>query len=168
MNWGRDKKEPGVQVPMEPKAPSTPAPVAANEPITPLEPQLLPKVVVADDEPHIRMLMKAVLSRAGFEIAAEAKNGKEAIEAVREHRPDVLLLDINMPQMSGEEALPAILEICPEIAVIMLTSVTDRMTVENCFDIGAANYLRKDTPVQEISHQVLKTWREWTEGEVQG
>lgn len=164
MNWGRDKKAAEVKVPVASPTPSTPEPVAPAEPS---DPQLLPKVVVADDEPHIRMLMKAVLARAGFEIAAEAKNGKEAIEAVREHRPDVLLLDINMPQMSGEEALPAILEICPEIAVIMLTSVTDRMTVENCFDIGAANYLRKDTPVQEISHQVLKTWREWTEGEVQ-
>lgn len=165
MNWGRGKQEPKAQEPQASQPESPPAPVA---PPAPVPAQLLPKVVVADDEPHIRMLMKAVLARAGFEIAAEAKNGQEAIEAVREHRPDVLLLDINMPRMSGEEALPAILEICPDIAVIMLTSVTDRMTVENCFDIGAANYLRKDTPVQEISHQVLKTWKEWTEGEVEG
>jgi DNA-binding NarL/FixJ family response regulator len=165
MNWGKAKKDAQVQAPEVTPEPA--APVSAETPAPAASP-LLPKVVVADDEPHIRMLMKAVLARAGFEIAAEAKNGQEAIEAVREHRPDVLLLDINMPRMSGEEALPAILEICPDIAVIMLTSVTDRMTVENCFDIGAANYLRKDTPVQEISHQVLKTWKEWTEGEAEG
>ena len=105
-------------------------------------------MVVADDEPHIRMLMKAVLQRAGFEVVGEARTGSEAIEVCRRCRPDVLLLDIYMPQMSGEEALPEILAIREDTAVIMLTSVTDRQTVENCFDTGAANYLRKDTPVQ--------------------
>ncbi|MCB9495490.1 MAG: response regulator transcription factor [Fibrobacteria bacterium] len=133
-----------------------------------MDPNSLPTVVLADDEPHIRMLMKTVLTRAGFKVAGEARNGREAIEMCKEHRPGIVLLDINMPLVSGEEALPDILASTPGVAVIMLTSITDRTTVERCFDMGAANYLRKDTPVQEIGSQVLATWKEWNEPASEG
>jgi two-component system chemotaxis response regulator CheY len=120
-----------------------------------------PTVVVADDEPHIRMMMKVVLARAGFDVVAEASNGREAVEQCRLHKPDLVLLDINMPVMNGDEALSEILKDVPGVAAIMFTSVADSMTVERCIGMGAANYLRKDAPVQQISEMVRQTWQEW-------
>lgn len=121
-----------------------------------------PTVVVADDEPHIRMMMKVVLMRAGFDVVAEASNGREAVEQCRLLRPDIVLLDINMPIMNGDEALAEILKDVPDVAAIMFTSVADSMTVERCVGMGAANYLRKDAPVQQISEMVRQTWQEWS------
>lgn len=124
-----------------------------------------PTVVLADDEPHIRMMMRIALARAGFQILAEASNGQEAIDRCLQYKPDMLLLDVNMPVMNGDKALAKILANHPQIAVIMLTSVTDSETVGKCIDLGAANYLRKDTPVQEIAGRVLSTWNEWVSEE---
>ncbi len=120
-----------------------------------------PTIVVADDEPHIRMMMKVVLARGGFDVVGEASNGREAIEKCRLLRPDLVLLDINMPIQNGDEALAEILKDLPEIAAIMFTSVADSMTVERCIEMGAVNYLRKDAPVQQISEMVKQTWQEW-------
>ncbi len=120
----------------------------------------IPTVVLADDEPHIRMMMRVVLARAGFQILAEASNGREAVERCRETRPDIALLDINMPVLNGDEALRKIVSDNPDIVVIMLTSVSDSLTVSRCIEQGAANYLRKDTPVQEIASRVLQTWKD--------
>ncbi|HNY32543.1 MAG TPA: response regulator transcription factor [Fibrobacteria bacterium] len=120
-----------------------------------------PTIVVADDEPHIRMMMKVVLARGGFDVVGEASNGREAIEKCRLLRPDLVLLDINMPIQNGDEALAEILKDLPGIAAIMFTSVADSMTVERCIEMGAVNYLRKDAPVQQISEMVKQTWQEW-------
>ena len=124
---------------------------------------VIPKVVLADDESHIRMMMKIVLSRVGFEVVGEAANGRDALELCRRLDPDMVLLDINMPALNGDEALAAILDANPAIAVVMLTSVSDSGTVERCLELGAANYLRKDTPVQEIAGVLQRTWKEWEE-----
>ncbi len=120
----------------------------------------IPTVVLADDETHIRMMMRVVLARAGFQILAEASNGREAVERCRESKPDIVLLDINMPVLNGDEALQKIVSDNPGIVAIMLTSVSDSLTVSSCIEHGAANYLRKDTPVQEIAARVLQTWKD--------
>lgn len=119
-----------------------------------------PTVVLADDETHIRMMMRVVLARAGFQVLAEASNGLEAVERCRETEPDIVLLDINMPILNGDEALRVIVSEHPEVVVIMLTSVSDSLTVNRCIELGAANYLRKDTPIQEIAARVLQTWKD--------
>lgn len=120
----------------------------------------VPTVVLADDETHIRMMMRVVLARAGFQVLAEASNGLEAVERCRETEPDIVLLDINMPILNGDEALRVIVSEHPEVVVIMLTSVSDSLTVNRCIELGAANYLRKDTPIQEIAARVLQTWKD--------
>lgn len=107
-------------------------------------------VVLVDDENHIRLLIKMAVNTMGCEVVAEGKNGNEAIQLYREKRPDLLLLDINMPEKSGEEALREIVGEFPQALVVMLTSVSDLATVENCLVAGAANYIRKDTPLAEI------------------
>lgn len=111
-------------------------------------------VVLVDDEHHIRLLLKTAINAMGCEVVAEGKNGNEAIRLYREKRPDLLLLDINMPEKTGEEALATIMAEFPEALVVMLTSVSDTTTVENCLVTGAANYIRKDTPLAEIKAMI--------------
>lgn len=109
-----------------------------------------PKVLIADDEMVMRMFIVSVVKKMDFEIVGQAANGDEAVKMFREHRPDLLLLDINMPVKTGDEALKEIRAEFPEARVIMLTSVVDSETVRNCIEQGAAGYIRKDSSVDEI------------------
>jgi len=119
------------------------------------------RVLIADDEPHIRLLIKTVMTSMNAEIVGEAKNGGEAVEVFRNEKPDITLLDINMPIKSGEDALKEIMEAFPDAFVIMLTSVADMMTVEKCLGLGAANYIRKDTPIPEMKEIIKRAWDDY-------
>lgn len=117
-----------------------------------------PRVLLADDESHIRMLIKMVMRAMNCEIVAEATNGREAVELFKKEKPDLLLLDINMPEKTGDEALKEIIADNPDAFVIMLTSVSDMKSVEHCLSLGAANFIRKDTPVEEMKKLIKETW----------
>lgn len=118
------------------------------------------RALVADDEMHIRMLVKQVLKSMNAEVLAEARDGEQAVSLYREKTPDMVFLDINMPVKTGMEALKEILQINARAVVIMLTSVTDMETVAQCLEAGAANYIRKDTPLEEIKKLIKTTWEE--------
>lgn len=72
-------------------------------------------------------------------------------------RPDLLLMDINMPEKTGDEALIEIIEEFPDACVIMMTSVSDIETVQQCIEKGASHYIRKDTPIDQIKEIILET-----------
>jgi two-component system chemotaxis response regulator CheY len=118
-----------------------------------------PRVLLAEDETHARVLMRAVLTGMNCEVVGEATTGHETLALYRELKPDLLLLDINMPRKTGEEVLAEILSTNPDAVVIMLTSVSDLETVEKCLALGAANYVRKDTPISEIKTIIGNTWK---------
>ena len=122
-----------------------------------------PRVLIADDETHIRAMIKALLKTMTAEVVGEAANGRQAVELFEEHLPDLLLLDINMPVKTGEEALGEIVEKHPDALVIMITSLADADSVERCMDLGAANFLRKDTPLEEMKVIIRDTFREFRE-----
>lgn len=108
------------------------------------------KVLLADDEPHIRKFIGLVLRRLGQPAIFEAANGQEAVAQFKLHHPDFVLLDVNMPVMDGVQALAEIRQADPEALVIMLTSLTNRQTVEQCASLGALDYVRKDMPRDEM------------------
>jgi two-component system chemotaxis response regulator CheY len=110
--------------------------------------------LVADDENHIRAYVRIILNHLGIETVYEAKTGAEAVDAFRENRPDVVFLDINMPGLTGLEALPQIMEIDPDAVVLMLTGHASRHLVEGSAKAGATHYIRKDTPQQEITNML--------------
>lgn len=114
--------------------------------------------MLADDEPHIRMLFRSVIASMGAEVIAEATNGEEAVKLHEQLNPDITLLDINMPRMDGSHALKKILAQDPDAIVIMLTSLTNMAIVKELIGVGASNYIRKDTPIKEIKSLIKKTW----------
>ncbi|MGA1825117.1 MAG: response regulator transcription factor [bacterium] len=113
-----------------------------------------PSVLIVDDEAHIRKLLYFILKKMGFVNIYQAKNGDEGISLLVEYHPQIILLDINMPIMNGLQALEEIIAISPEAKVIMLTSLANREVVEKCAALGASDFIRKDTPQEEIVQSI--------------
>jgi two-component system chemotaxis response regulator CheY len=123
-----------------------------------------PRVLIAEDESHSRLLLKAILASMNCEVVGEATTGVEAIELFKQLKPHLLLLDINMPSKTGDEVLKEIMAEYPKAFVIIMTSVADLETIERCIELGAANYIRKDTPIEEIRQTIKETWHTFLEG----
>ncbi len=114
-------------------------------------------ILLVDDEAHIRKYIGLILKQLGNPIIVEAADGEEAIAVYQRENPDLVLLDVNMPKMEGIEALKRIKEIDPNAVVIMLTSIANRQTVDEAVEHGAMNYIRKDTPKEEIAKSLQET-----------
>lgn len=114
-------------------------------------------IMLVDDEPHIRKYISLILKTLGSPIIVEASNGEEAIETYQRENPDLVLMDVNMPKMDGLEALKKLREVDPNCVVIMLTSLANRESIEQAVDGGAINYIRKDTPREEIAKALRET-----------
>ena len=99
--------------------------------------------IIVDDNSSIRVLLKGLLSDLGLNIVAQAANGEEAIRAAKTHQPGLLFLDVNMPILSGLEALPKIREVSPATSVIMVTGDTSRELVQQAAGLGARGYIVK-------------------------
>jgi len=115
------------------------------------------KAVIADDEPHIRALMKVIMETMGVEIIAQASNVQEAVDFFQKLKPDVLLMDINMPVKTGLDALREIKAQNKDACVIMLSSVADMGSVKEAIELGALQFIRKDTPITEIKKIIAET-----------
>jgi len=118
------------------------------------------KILLADDEAHIRKFIGLLLRQLGSPTIIEAVNGAQAVELYQSEQPDLVLLDVNMPEVDGLQALEKLRAIDPDCAVIMLTSLTTRNIIERAAALGAVNYIRKDTPKDEILatlRQILDT-----------
>jgi len=119
-----------------------------------------PRVMIADDESHVRALLQATLAQLDCEVVGECGTGAEALRKYRTLRPDLLLLDHNMPRMTGEEALAELMPEFPDANVIVLTSVSDVDSVERCLAMGAVNYIRKDLPLEDIIGEIKDVLRQ--------
>ena len=122
-----------------------------------------PRVLIAEDEAHVRRLLRSILESINCEIVGEAENGEDATAQYLGKKPHMLLLDINMPVKSGKSALAEIKKRHPNAFVIMITSLADKDTIEDCRKLGAAGFIRKDLPIDEIKTVIVKTWRAYRE-----
>ena len=116
------------------------------------------RVVVADDSPFIRSIICShLMSTDGFEIVGTAEDGQQAVDLVREHRPDVLTLDVDMPRMSGIEALEHIMRDTPT-PVVMVSGVSIRAadTTLKAIKSGAADFVLKYVPGQSVDPETLR------------
>jgi DNA-binding NarL/FixJ family response regulator len=110
------------------------------------------RVVIADDQTLVRTGFRLILKEAGITVAAEAANGKEAVAAVLQHRPDVVLMDIRMPGMDGLEATRRILGSKPGggCRIIILTTFDLDQYVYAALTAGASGFLLKDTSPEQL------------------
>jgi DNA-binding NarL/FixJ family response regulator len=113
------------------------------------------KLVVTDDQATIREALAVMLDLAeDVDVVATAANGEEAVAAAAEHRPDVLLMDINMPVMSGVEATSHIRAAHPHTKIVMLTTFDDDESILAALQAGASGYLTKEADRDTILQAV--------------
>jgi len=110
------------------------------------------RVMIVDDHSMVRRGLATILKvRPDLELVAEANNGKEALELCQEVQPDVVLMDLVMPEMSGAEATRLIVEQCPQIQVIALTSFQEKELVREALQAGAISYLLKNVSAENLA-----------------
>jgi DNA-binding NarL/FixJ family response regulator len=102
------------------------------------------RLVIADDHALFRDGLRSLLEAHGFDIAAEARDGREAVLACRAHQPDVVLMDISMPEMTGLEATRLISAELPAVRVVILTASDRDADLFDAIKSGASGYLSKD------------------------
>jgi two-component system, response regulator PdtaR len=107
------------------------------------------RVLVAEDETIIRLDLRDLLERSGFEVCAEARDGEEAVELARSERPDVAIMDVKMPKLDGIEAARRILDEHP-IPIVMLTAYGQRELVARAVEAGVFGYLVKPFREQDL------------------
>lgn len=113
------------------------------------------KVLIADDQELIRESLKIVLSvEQDIEVVGTAMNGNEVIKQVGKLRPDVILMDIRMPEMDGVECTKRIKEKYPEIFVIVLTTFDDDEYIYGALKYGASGYLLKGISMKELAQSI--------------
>jgi DNA-binding NarL/FixJ family response regulator len=109
------------------------------------------RVLIADDHPVVRRGMSALLaSLDGVEVVAEAANGEEVLREAQLSRPDVVVMDIQMPAMDGVEATSRLTALLPDVAVLVVTMFEDDETVVSAMRAGARGYLLKGAQQEEI------------------
>ena len=105
------------------------------------------RIVVAEDEALIRMDLVEMLGEAGYEVVAQASDGAQAIELVKEHTPDLAILDVKMPILDGISAAEEIIATCP---VLMLTAFSQRELVDRARDAGVMAYVLKPFTINDL------------------
>jgi DNA-binding NarL/FixJ family response regulator len=111
------------------------------------------RIVLADDHPLIREAIGHLVNATPeFELVGEAANGKECLARVQELRPDILVLDIAMPEMNGEQVTRELRRRCPEVKIIALSGYTDRQFVRAMTKAGAQGYVVKSASGRELIH----------------
>ena len=113
------------------------------------------RIMIVDDHTIARQGLRAVLRvLPDMELAGEARNGREAVEAVEQLRPDVILMDLVMPEMDGVQAIAAIKQRWPELPIIALTTFAQAELVLGAVQAGVDGYLLKDLEVAELERAI--------------
>lgn len=117
------------------------------------------KILTVDDHPMWREGIAAVLAgETSMTLVAEASNGCEAITHFRSHRPDVTLMDLQMPVMNGHDAIRAIRRESPDARIIVLTTYSDDDQVHRAIEAGASGYLLKSVVRKELVQTIRKVY----------
>ena len=112
------------------------------------------RVLIADDHPLFRVGLAHALRARGFEIVAEAENGRHAVELTRTHRPELVVLDVRMPEMDGIEACRALCALDGAPSVVMLTTFDEPALVSAAAAAGATAYLSKETEPRRLAESL--------------
>lgn len=114
------------------------------------------KILIVDDQNFIRMILKKILEPAGYELI-EAEDGSEGISRYKEHRPDIVLLDIVMPDTDGIECLKQIMEFDANAKVVMCSSVSQMAIEKKTTQLGAYDFIVKPFESDRVMEAVSKS-----------
>lgn len=113
-------------------------------------------ILIVDDAAFMRMMIKDILSKNGYNIAAEAENGKIAVDKYNEVKPDLVLMDITMPEMDGIQALKGIKAIDTNASVIMCSAMGQQAMVIEAIQSGAKDFIVKPFQAERVLEAVKK------------
>ena len=109
------------------------------------------RILTVDDHPLLRQGISAMIrSQRDMELVAEASTGKEGLERFREHRPDITLMDLRLPDMNGVDVMAAIRAEFPDARIIVLTTFEGDVEIQRALEAGARGYLLKSMPPKEL------------------
>ena len=113
-------------------------------------------ILICDDAAFMRMMIKDILTKNGYEIAGEAENGAKAVEKYNETKPDLVLMDITMPEMDGIQALKKIKEADANACVIMCSAMGQQAMVIEAIQSGAKDFIVKPFQAERVLEAVKK------------
>lgn len=113
-------------------------------------------ILLVDDAAFMRMMIKDILTKDGFDILGEAENGAIAVDKYKELTPDLVIMDITMPEMDGIEAVKAIKEINPDAKIIMCSAMGQQAMVIEAIQAGAKDFIVKPFQADRVLEAVKK------------
>ena len=116
-------------------------------------------ILIADDQELMRQSLKIMLSsQPNFAVTDTVSNGREVLESIKKNKPDIILMDIRMPEMDGVVCTQKVKEMAPDIKVIILTTFDDDEFVFNAIKFGASGYLLKGTSLKDLTSAITKVY----------
>ena len=112
------------------------------------------RVLVVDDTESVRILLKRALPTLGFDVVGEAANATEGIEKARAEQPDVIVLDMQMPEITGAEAIGPLKAEAPNARILIYSSDDERLIRKKVIDLGADSYFDKMAPIREMAAEL--------------
>ncbi|GGE65457.1 response regulator [Priestia taiwanensis] len=114
------------------------------------------KILIVDDAAFMRMMIKDILVKNGFEVCGEAENGQQAIEKFKETQPDLVTMDITMPEMDGIQALKEIRKTNPNAKIIMCSAMGQQAMVIEAIQAGAKDFIVKPFQADRVIEAITK------------
>ena len=114
------------------------------------------KILVVDDAQFMRMMLKNILSGAGYEVAGEGENGVQAIEKYKDLKPDLVIMDMIMPEMGGIDAVREIVKLDPAAKVLMCSAMGQQALVVEAIQVGAKDFIVKPFQPAGVLEAVAK------------
>lgn len=118
------------------------------------------KVMIVDDSKTSRRVLRTILESYEYEVVGEAANGKEAVELYREFKPEVVTMDVTMPEMDGLEALELIMKEDADAKVIMVTAAAQKNKMLDAIKLGAVDFIQKPFEAEQIVSIINKVCSE--------
>lgn len=118
---------------------------------------MMARILIVDDAAFMRMMIKDILGKNGYEVVGEANDGMEAVEKYKELKPDLVTMDITMPEMDGIAALKEIRKIDPDAKVIMCSAMGQQAMVIDAIQAGAKDFIVKPFQADRVIEAIKKT-----------
>ncbi|KUK13298.1 MAG: two-component system, chemotaxis family, chemotaxis protein CheY [bacterium] len=114
------------------------------------------RVLIVDDAAFMRMMLRDILTKNGYEVAAEAENGVQAVEKYKEVKPDLVTMDITMPEMDGITAVKEIKKIDPQAKIVMVSAMGQQAMVIEAIQAGALDFVVKPFQPDRVLEAIKK------------